>query len=139
MTAGPGRNGGNGSRPGGDDFEPLIRDRETDFGSDWDNPRADYDPYADFAAGGAGERGGGQGYGFGGSGLGDRGLVDAITRIIDSLASAAGDALAPDTRRQLEKLLRDLLVVLRDVIDAMIERIDNRREDDFEIEEIPID
>lgn len=144
MTAGPGNNGGNGSHPGGDDFEPLIRDRETDFGSDWDNPRADYDPYADFAAGGARQGGGSQGYSFGGSGLGgsglgDRGLVDAITRIIDSLATAAGDALAPDTRRQLEKLLRDLLVVLRDVIDAMIERIDNRREDDFEIEEIPID
>lgn len=144
MTAGPGRNGGNGSHPGGDDFEPLIRDRETDFGSDWDNPRADYDPYADFASSAAGAGGGSQNYGpggsaFGGAGFGDRGLVDAITRIIDSLASAAGDALAPDTRRQLEKLLRDLLVVLRDVIDAMIERIDNRREVDFEIEEIPID
>lgn len=135
MTDGPGRNGGNGSHPGGDDFEPLIRDRETDFGGDWDNPRADYDPYADFATGGA--RAGGPG--FGGADFADRGLVDAITRIIDSLASAAGDALAPETRRQLEKLLRDLLVVLRDVIDAMIERIDNRRDEEFEIEEIPID
>lgn len=137
MNADAGRNGGNGSHPG-DDFEPLIRDRETDFGSDWERPRADHDPYADFAS--AGHAGGGsQNQAFGGSGLGDRGLVDAITRIIDSLASAAGDALAPDARRQLEKLLRDLLVVLRNVIDAMIERIDNRRDDDFEIEEIPID
>jgi hypothetical protein len=133
--------GGNGSGKNGggdafDDFDALIRDRDDDFevGGDWENPRADYDPYEDFRASQAG-RGGDSGS----SSFADRGLVDAITRIIESLAGSAGDALAPDTRRQLEKLLRDLLVVLRDVIDAMIERIDNRRDNDFEIEEIPVD
>ncbi len=131
MTAGSRSNGGNGSHPGGgyEDFEPLIRDRDDAFAGDWDNPRSGYDPYQDFAGGG----------GFSSAGSGDRGLVDAITRIIETLASAAGDSLAPETRQQLEKVLRDLLVVLRDVINAMIERIDNRREDDYEIEEIPID
>mgnify|MGYP006351711723 CR=1 FL=1 len=69
----------------------------------------------------------------------DRGLVDAITRILEGLAGVAGDSLAPEVRRQMEKALRDLLIVLRDVIDAVIERIDNRREPDVEIEEIPID
>lgn len=133
--------GGNGSGKNGggdafDDFDALIRDRDDEFDvpGDWDNPRAGYDPYEDFKQSQAGSGGGA-----GNSGFADRGLVDAITRIIESLAGAAGDALAPDTRRQLEKLLRDLLVVLRDVIDAMIERIDNRRDQDFEIEEIPID
>lgn len=130
---------GNGDKNGGgdafDDFDALIRDREDEFDvpGDWDNPRAGYDPYEDFKQSQAG------GGASGGSSFADRGLVDAITRIIESLAGAAGDTLAPDTRRQLEKLLRDLLVVLRDVIDAMIERIDNRRDDDFEIEEIPVD
>ena len=130
---GKGSNGGGGDLF--DDFDALIRDREEEFGpeGEWENPRAGYDPYEDFRASQARREGGGS------SAFADRGLVEAITRIIESLAGAAGDALAPDTRRQLEKLLRDLLVVLRDVIDAMIERIDNRRDDDFEIEEIPVD
>lgn len=128
-----GDNGGNGNGAGGfDDFDDFIRDREDDA---WENPRAGYDPYEDFASSGGGSRQSG----FGAAGLGDRGLVDSITRIIETLAGTAGDALSPDTRRQLEKALRDLLVVLRDVIDAMIERIDRRRENDIEIEEIPID
>lgn len=140
MSEGTRRNGGNGNGrgPGNerDEFDALIRDREDEFnGAAWDNPRAGYDPYEDFASSG----GSAHSRGYGDGGFADRGLVDAITRIIDTLASAAGDALAPETRRQMEKVLRDLLVVLRDVIDAIIERIDNRREDDFEIEEIPID
>jgi hypothetical protein len=128
----PGGNGSNGD--GFDEFEELIRDRE-EFDFD-ENPRADYDPYADFASagsGGAGPRSGGAGA------FGDRGLVDAITRIIESLGGIAGDALSPETRRRLEKALRDLLVVLRDIITAMIERIDNRGTGSFEMEEIPID
>jgi uncharacterized membrane protein len=125
-----GDNGGSGNGNGAGGFDDFIRDRE----DPWENPRADYDPYEDFAASGSSRQSG-----FGSAGLGDRGLVDSITRIIETLASTAGDALSPDTRRQLEKALRDLLVVLRDVIDAMIERIDRRRENDIEIEEIPID
>lgn len=123
-------NGSNGDGAGGfDDFDDFIRDREDDFGDEWENPRSGYDPYEDYARAQSGARTPGI----------DRGLVDAITRILEGLAGVAGDALSPETRRQMEKALRDLLVVLRDVIDAMIERIDNRREQDFEIEEIPID
>lgn len=108
------RSGGNGTNggPGGfDEFEDLIRDRdEFDFE---ENPRADYDPYSDFASSGS-RAGSSRGAGA----FGDRGLVDAITRIIESLGGIAGDALSPETRRRLEKALRDLLVVLRDIIDA---------------------
>lgn len=132
MTPGQksGNGAGNGNGAGGfDDFDDFIRDREEELGENWDNPRAGYDPYDDYARSQAGQRQPGI----------DRGLVDAITRILEGLAGVAGDALSPETRKQMEKALRDLLVVLRDVIDAMIERIDNRRDDDFEIEEIPID
>jgi hypothetical protein len=133
---------GNGNGAGGfDDFDDFIRDRAEEAGESQthggyeDHPRGDYDPYADFAGAGGGPGAGARARqpGF------DRGLVDGITRILESLASVAGDSLAPETRRQLERALRDLLVVLRDVITAMIERIDNRREVDFEMEEIPID
>ncbi|MGK2877211.1 MAG: hypothetical protein ACSLFF_01330 [Solirubrobacterales bacterium] len=128
------KGGGNGAGGDGiDDFDDFIRDREpTDAGEPYSgyegHPRGEYDPYADYAGAGA------QQPGF------DRGLVDGITRILESLGGVAGDSLSPETRRRLEHALRDLLVVLRDVIDAMIERIDNRRrESDFEMENIPID
>lgn len=132
MTPGTqsGNGSGNGNGAGGfDDFDDFIRDRNDDFSAEWENPRAGYDPYEDFARSQGGQRTPGI----------DRGLVDAITRILEGLAGVAGESLSPEVRRQMEKALRDLLVVLRDVIDAMIERIDNRREPDFEIEEIPID
>lgn len=141
MTPGTRKGGdsGNGNGAGGsDDF--FIRDHDEDGeraepGGYEDHPRGGYDPYEDFAGASAGAGAGARPRqpGF------DRGLVDSITKILEGLAGVAGDALAPETRRQLEKALRDLLVVLRDVIDAMIARIDGRREDDFEIEEIPID
>ncbi len=119
-------NGAGGNGAGGfDDFDDFIRDREDEFSSSWDDPA---DPYADF-----GRRRSAREPGF------DRGLVDAIVRIIDGLAGVAGDALSPDLRKQMERALRDLLVVLRDIINAMIERIDSRRDEDFRVEEIPID
>jgi hypothetical protein len=128
---------GNGNGNGAGDFDDLfIRDRDddgerTDPSGYEDHPRGGYDPYEDYAGAGASSRARQSGF--------DSGLVDSITKILEGLAGVAGDALAPDTRRQLERALRDLLVVLRDVIDAMIARIDSRRDDDFEIEEIPID
>lgn len=132
---GDGNGNGNGDGAGGfDDF--FIRDREgegTEPSGYEDHPRSGYDPYEDYAGTSSGGSARARQPGF------DRGLVDSISKIIEGLASVAGDSLAPETRRQLEKALRDLLVVLRDVIDAMIARIDSRREDDFEIEEIPID
>lgn len=137
MTPAPGK-GSNGAGNGNghsDDFEPFIRDSEQDFADPWDdskweNPRAGYDPYEDFSAG-AGQK---QQRGFV-----DRGLVDAIVGIIDSLGGVAGDSLSPDTRRRLQRALRDLLLVLRDVIDAMIRRLETKLGDDVEIENIPID
>ena len=133
----------NGSGSGGepDDFDALIRDRDEDF--EWGepehgaggHPRGEYDPYEDFAGRGAYAGGYGSTTGFS-----DRGLIEAITRIIDALAGVAGEALSPDARRQLEKTLRDLLVALRDALDWMIARIDERSSrEDIEIEEIPID
>lgn len=148
MSPGTRKGGGNGNGNGAggfDDFDDFIRDREEEAGESQDqggyedHPRGDYDPYADFAGAGAGP-GAGPGDGARARQPGfDRGLVDGITKILESLASVAGDSLPLETRRQLERALRDLLVVLRDVITAMIERIDNRREVDHEMEEIPID
>ncbi len=133
---GDGNGNGSGNGAGGfDDF--FIRDRDADGEREEpagyeDHPRGGYDPYEDYASSsGSSSRARQPGF--------DRGLVDSITRIIEGLASVAGDSLSPDTRRQLEKALRDLLMVLRDVIDAMIARIDSRRDTDFEMESIPID
>lgn len=120
-------NGGSGGAGGFDDFDDFIRDREEQLGEEWGEPS---DPYGDF-----GQR---QQRASGGSAF-DRGLVDAITRVLDGLTSLAGDALSPELRSQLERTLRDLLVALRDIIDALIERIDRRRDDNFQVEEIPID
>lgn len=118
--------GSNGGAGGFDDFDDFIRDREEQLGEDWSDPA---DPFGDY---GTRERPRAD------SGF-DRGLVDAITRVLDGLTSLAGDALSPELRSQLERTLRDLLVALRDIIDALIERIDRRRDDNFQVEEIPID
>lgn len=135
-ASGKGSNGAGNGNGHSDDFEPFIRDSEEGFADpwndpDWENPRAGYDPYEDYAQSTAGSR---QQRGFV-----DRGLVDAIVGIIDSLGGVAGDSLSPDTRRRLQQALRDLLLVLRDVIDAMIRRLETKLGDDVEIENIPID
>lgn len=127
FDGGPTNGGGNGGAGGFDDFDDFIRDREEQLGEQWDDPS---DPFADF-----GQRGGSSRT----ESSFDRGLVDAITRVLDGLTSLAGDALSPELRSQLERTLRDLLIALRDIIDALIERIDRRRDDNFEVEEIPID
>jgi hypothetical protein len=120
-------NGENGGTPKDefDQFDALIRDRDDDFDIDFEpsHPGGDYDPYDDFAGGD----------------FGDRGLIEAVTRIIESVAGLAIDALPAEGRRQLERVLRDLLVALRDVLDRLIERLDARTEDEIEIEEIPVD
>ena len=107
-----------------DDFDALIRDREDPFDVDFEMPRRErsrprggYDPYADF----------------------EPTHADALSRIIDLVSGIAGGALSPEARRQLEKTLRDLLVLLRNLLNRIIESLDARSEDDFEIEEIPID
>lgn len=127
-----------------DDFEELIRDRDDDFEIEFDDPftarahpRGDYDPYSDFES--ARAYGSGGGYGGDASGFSDRGLADALTHIIELLAGVATNSLSPEARRKLEKTVRDLLVMLRDVLDRIIEGIDARHEDEFEIEEIPIE
>ncbi len=135
----PAKKGSNGAGNGNghsDDFEPFIRDRESDVQDPWDdaefeNPRAGYDPYEDFASTQSGGRRQ--------QGFVDRGLVDAIVGIIDSLGGIAGDNLSPETRKRLQSALRDLLVILRDLIEAMIRRLDSKLGDDVEIESIPID
>lgn len=67
-----------------------------------------------------------------------RGDLGSLVRFVELVGEVAGDALPPDARRQLERLLREFLVVVRDVADRVIERLDES-ENDFEIEEIPID
>lgn len=133
---GNGNGNGRGEVPGDDDF--LIRDREDPFEMKFEHPRGDYDPYANFDSARSGDGTGG-GYGASGAGFTERGLVEAITRIIEMMTGVAGEALPPEARRRLENTLRDLLVALRDALNWVIERIDEHEEADFEIEEIPID
>jgi len=130
-AGGKGRNGGNGSSGGFSNggFEgEFIKDRDDEFGEEWSNPRAEHDPYTDHSTGR-----GSRAY------APDRGTAEAITRIIEMLAGAASDALPPEARRQLERVLRDLLVIARDSLNLMIDRIDQHEHNDIEIEEIPID
>lgn len=110
--------GGNGFD---DPFDDLIKDSEHD---PWDDPDLGYDPFADYPP----PRGGRE-----------RAAADAVARVFELLAGAAGDALPPEARRRLERVLRELLVTLRDALDGMIERLDDRVQDEVEIEEIPID
>jgi hypothetical protein len=112
--------GGNGSG-GFEDFGDFIRDREDEFTIDWDEPEFARDPRA----------GASQGF--------DRGLIDSIARLVEGISSLAGDALSPDLLSRVEQALRDLLVVLRDLITALIERIDGKKTEEPRIEEIPID
>ncbi len=64
--------------------------------------------------------------------------LPSLVRLLDLLGELAGDALPPETRRRLERALRELLVVLRDALDRAIERLDES-DVETEIEEIPID
>lgn len=132
MNASGGKDGGNGGGfdddfGGGfgngfdDPFDDLIKDADAE---PWDEPGLGYDPYSEFPP----PRGGGE-----------RATVDALTRVFELLAGAAGDALPPEARRQLERVLRDLLVTLRDSLDRVIERLDGHVHEEVEIEEIPID
>lgn len=117
-----------------DDFDDLIRDPEyasTDpssdpfesFTRDWDDPATS------------------RGHGNGGGRPSGRstGVTDAILHLVEMVAGTAGDALPPDTRRRLEGMLRDLLIALRDSLDQMIDRLEERTDYEVEIEEIHID
>ena len=124
--AGAGPTGGNGD--GFDEFEELIRDRDEEFGAGWDNPRAGYDPYEDFASAQAGPRGGyGGGYGSGG-GFGDRSLVDAITETLraeGTVGVIVADAAVPTVRKQLERagIRYDLLGEVAQIFDARVDLV----------------
>ncbi|MFY9487978.1 MAG: hypothetical protein WAP35_04685 [Solirubrobacterales bacterium] len=125
-------NGGSGKNGFGGDLDDLIKDRDEEFGIDWDQPGLGYDQYAGFDDRTRSSSEGG--------GFADRGTLEAISRIIETLSGMTEGALSPDARHQLEKILRDLLVVLRDSLDWMIDRIDERSGSaEVEIEEIPID
>ncbi|MBJ7347539.1 MAG: hypothetical protein JHC87_03085 [Thermoleophilaceae bacterium] len=60
-----------------------------------------------------------------------------LLRLIEIFGDAASEAVSPQTKRQLEHLVREFLIVLRDVIDRVIDNLEE--EPEIEIEEIPID
>ena len=60
-----------------------------------------------------------------------------LLRLIEIFGDAASEAVSPQTKRQLEHLMREFLIVLRDVIDRVIDNLEE--EPEIEIEEIPID
>lgn len=115
-----------------DDFDDLIRDPEyvdadpssdpfESFTRDWDDPATS------------------RGHGNGRSSGSANGVTDAILHLVEMVAGTAGDALPPDTRRRLEGMLRDLLIALRDSLDKMIDRLEERTDYEVEIEEIHFD
>lgn len=140
----PKRETGSGRRdwPGYDDFDDLIRDPDYDFddpsfgspgataaGAGWEDPSEAFRRYSERGAAGFGPAAGG-----------DRTAADLLARVIELLGDLASEALPAETRRQVERMLRDLLVVLRDTIDRLIDRLDEHNlDDDVEIEEIKID
>ncbi len=69
---------------------------------------------------------------------GRRGDLPGIMRMFSLFNEVAGEAVSPETRRQFERVLRDFLVILRDVIDRAIDRLEVDA-GEVEIEEIPID
>ncbi len=121
-------------RRGFDDFDDLIRDPEyahddpddpfESFSPGWDDPAERYRSARSRSGGATGAA---------------SGVTDAVLHLIEMLAGAAGDALPPDSRRRLESMLLDLLVAIRDSIDGMIERLEERVDHEVEIEEIQID
>lgn len=123
---------GNGSSAGAfGDFDDFIRDRADEFPGEQTGAGAASDPFAEF--------GSGPGAGSARRAAADHSVIEALVRLIDGLGGMAGEVLSPDLRKKLESAVRDLLVILREIIDAMIERIDNRRGDELHVEEIPID
>lgn len=121
-------------RRGFDDFDDLIRDPEythddpndpfESFSHGWEDPTEQYRRARSRSGGAAGAA---------------SGVTDAVLHLIEMLAGAAGDALPPDSRRRLEGMMLDLLVAVRDSIDGMIERLEERVDNEVEIEEIQID
>ena len=47
-----------------------------------------------------------------------------LARLLGIFLKAASDAVSPETRRQLESLLRDGLIVFRDLLNRAIEHLD---------------
>lgn len=65
------------------------------------------------------------------------GAGGGLLRLIEIFGDAASEAVSPQTKRQLEHLMREFLIVLRDIIDRVIDNLEE--EPEIEIEEIPID
>lgn len=72
------------------------------------------------------------------AGYGRRPDLPGLLRIFETFSDVAGDSVSPETRRAFERVLRDLLIIIRDVIDRAIERLEEQGKE-TEIEEIPID
>ncbi|MGO9890972.1 MAG: hypothetical protein ACLP0L_24150, partial [Solirubrobacteraceae bacterium] len=104
--------------------------------------------------GGAGNPGGGAGNpGGGNSGAGDepdlppagwqtaednsRGPTPELDPLV-ALVQAMRDLIPPDLQRRLIAAFREVLLALRALIDWYLERIEHKREQGFEVQDIPI-
>lgn len=116
-----------------DEFEDLIRDPDFDF----DDPRFGWEDPSSARRRSGSRSGGARGGSYAGDGTA---AADSLARLIELVGGLASEAMPPDTRRQVERMLRDLLIVLRDTIDRLIDRLDEHGlDDEIEIEEIRVD
>jgi hypothetical protein len=58
--------------------------------------------------------------------------------LLSQLIQSVRDLIPPDLQRRLGEALRELLLALRALIDFYLERVDRRREEPAEVEDIPI-
>jgi hypothetical protein len=73
-----------------------------------------------------------------GSATGARGSLPDLGPLLALLGGSARGVLPPELARQLADALRELLVVLRAIIDYAIDRLDRPEPDERRVEDIPI-
>jgi hypothetical protein len=64
--------------------------------------------------------------------------ADGDLELLSQLIQSVRDLIPPELQRRLAEALRELLLALRALIDFYLERIERRREQPAEVEDIPI-
>jgi len=71
-------------------------------------------------------------------GTGEGPVPGAEAQALAALLELGRSVLPPELRRQFGELMRELLLLVRSVIDWYLERLDGRRREAVEVEDIPI-
>lgn len=67
-----------------------------------------------------------------------RGLIGGDLGVLLELIQGVRDLIPPELQRQLMEAVRELLMALRALIDWYLERLERRRAESFEVQDIPI-